>query len=138
MSENALPSQGTKVQIGSGSPLVYTDIPEIMSFSGPGGSGQVIDTTDLQSAAIEKVMGLYDEGQLSFEINYIPENAQHIALRAARAAQALTKFKLLFPDAGDTVWSFDAYVTTFTVSAGVNASIKASVTLEITGNIVES
>ena len=138
MSSNALPSQGMKIGIGSGSPLTYNDIPEVVSFSGPGGSGQVIDVTNLSSTAIEKVMGLPDEGQLSFEMNYVPANTYHAALRTARAAKTLTKFKLTFTDTGAMEWTFDAYVTNFTVSGGVNSTIKAAVTLEVTGAIVET
>jgi hypothetical protein len=138
MQSNALPSQGMKVGIGSGSPLTYNDIPEVVSFSGPGGSGQVIDVTNLASTAIEKVMGLPDEGQLSFEINYVPTNTYHAALRTARANKTLTKFKLTFTDVGAMEWTFSAYVTGFTVSGGVNATVKASVTLEISGSIVET
>ena len=132
----ALPAQGVKVKIGSGSPLAYTAIPGIVSFNGPGGAGQVIDVTNLSSTAIEKIMGLPDEGQLSFECNYVPENTQHAALRAARGAQTLTSFQIEFPDG--TVWTFSAYVTNFTVSGGVNAPLKASVVLELTGSVLES
>jgi hypothetical protein len=135
MSVNALPSQGTELQIGLNSPLAYTAIPEIVSFSGPGGAGQVIDTTDLSSDAIEKIMGLPDEGQLSFEINYIPTNTYHTALRTARAAQTLTPFKLVFPDTGTTEWTFSGFVTNFSITGGVNAPIKASVTIVISGSI---
>lgn len=138
MSDSALTSQGVELKIGTGSPVSYTKISEINSFNGPGGSGQVIDVTDLDSTAIEKIMGLHDEGQLTFEINYIPSDTQHAALRTARAGKTLTPFQLIFTDAGETQWAFNAYVTGFTVSGGVNSPIKASVTLEITGAITET
>lgn len=138
MSVNALPSQGVELKIGSGSPLSYTAIKEIVSFNGPGGAGQVIDVTDLSSDAVEKIMGLPDEGQLSFEINYLPTDTQHALLRAQRDAQAVTKFQLIFTDTGTTTWAFDGFVTGFTVTGGVNAPIKANVTLEISGSISES
>lgn len=138
MSSNALPAQGIKIQRGDSSPLTFQDIPEISTFNGPGGAGQVIDVTDLSSEAIEKIMGLRDEGQLTFDINYIPGNAVHAALRADRDNAGLTKFKIIFPDDEETTWSFDAFVTGFTVSGGVNAPVKASITLEITGAILES
>jgi hypothetical protein len=138
MSDSALTSQGMKLKIGSGSPVSYTDIPEISSMNGPGGAGNIIDVTDLDSLAMEKRMGLPDEGQLSFDINYIPENSVHAALRAARASQSLTPFKMIFTDDGLTAWTFDAFVTGFTMQAGVNGVVKASVTLEISGAITES
>jgi len=138
-SVNALTSQGITLAIGTGSPLDYTTtIPEIKTFNGPGGAGQVIDVTDLDSAAMEKIMGLPDEGQLSFDIHYLPDDAQHIALRSARENQTLLSFRMTFTDAAKTTWTFNAYVPGFTVAGGVNAAATASVTLEITGIIEEA
>lgn len=138
MSVNALPSQGMKLQIGSGSPLTFNDIPEVISFSGPGGSASVIDTTDLASTAKEKRMGLQDEGQLSFEMNFIPTNAYHALLRAAKASGAKTKFKLIFNDAGNTEWAFDGFVVGVPISGGVDAVVKGNCSIEISGAIVET
>ena len=137
-SVNALPAQDTEIQIGSGSPVTYNKIPEVKTFNGPGGSAQVIDVTDLSSSAMEKLMGLADEGQLGFQINYIPANTYHAALRTARDNRTLTNFKMIFPDTGETTWTFTAYVTGFSVSGGVNGAILADVTLEITGAISEA
>lgn len=138
MSSNALPSQGMKLQIGTGSPVSYSDIPEIRSFNGPGGSAAVIDTTDLASTAKEKRMGLQDEGQLSFEINFIPTNVQHVALRAAKASGAVTPFKLIFTDSENTEWSFNAFVLSVPIGGGVDNVVVGTVTLEITGSISEA
>ena len=136
MSSNALPAQGQKLQIGLGSPLAYADIPEINSFSGPGGSAAVIDVTDLSSLSKEKRMGLQDEGQLSFEFNFIPTNTYHVALRTAKASGALTPFKLIFTDG--TTWSFNAYVLSVTVEGGVDNVIRGNCSLEISGAITAS
>jgi len=136
MSVNAMPAQGTELAIGSGSPVAYSDIPEVKSFNGPGGGAAVIDVTDLQSTAKEKRMGLQDEGQLGFNINYIPANAQHAALRAAKASGNPTPFRLTFVDT--TVWTFIGFVTGFTTQGAVDGVVDASVTIEISGSITES
>lgn len=140
MSSQALEAQGMLLKIGNGaSPEVFTSIAEIKTFSGPGGSAAVIDVTDLSSLAKEKRMGLADEGQLSFTINYIPNNTQHALLRAQRASREETNFKLVFTDDSPaTTWSFSAFVTGFAVSGAVDGVVEANVTLEITGAIVES
>lgn len=137
-STNALTSQGITLGIGSGSPISYDSIGEIKTFTGPGGAGQVIDVTDLDSLAMEKIMGLPDEGQLSFDIHYLPEDTQHIALRTARDNQTLTSFRITFTDSGGTTWTFSGYVTGFALTGGVNAALTASVTIEITGTIEEA
>lgn len=139
MSDQALPAQGLKLKRGTGSPVTYTAIPEINSFQGPGGAAQSIDVSDLDSSAVEKIMGLADEGQLTFEINYLPANAVHANLRSDRANRTVTPFQIVFPDDSPaTAWTFNAYVTGFAVSGGVNAPVKASVTLEISGSVIES
>lgn len=140
MSSQALEAQGMELQIGDGaSPEVFTAISEIKTFSGPGGSATVIDVTDLSSSAKEKRMGLADEGQLSFTINYIPTDDEHAALREARANRAETNFKLVFTDdSPSTTWSFSGFVTGFSVSGAVDGVVEANVTIEITGAISES
>lgn len=139
MSSNALEAQGMEIQRGdSASPTVYTKVPEVKSFSGPGGSASIIDTTDLSSAAKEKRMGLADEGQLQLTINYIPTDTVHAALRQDRADRTATPFKMIFTDASPaTEWTFDAFVTGFAVSGAVDGVVEAQVTLEITGAITE-
>jgi hypothetical protein len=67
MSSNAIESQGVELKRYNGAS--YDLIPEIKSFTGPGGSATVIDVTDLQSVAKEKRMGLPDEGQLQITSN---------------------------------------------------------------------
>jgi hypothetical protein len=130
MSEMA--SQGTVLKIDiSGTD---TAIPNITTFKGPGGSATVIDKTDLDSVAKEKMMGLPDEGQLQFDINYDSTNTTHAALLAARAARTLKDFTLVFSNADEA--TFSGYVTNFEVSGGVDALISASVTIEISGAVV--
>jgi len=140
MSSNALEAQGMLIKIGNGaSPQVFTTISEIKTFSGPTGSAAVIDVTDLSSTAKEKRMGLADEGQLSFTINYIPDNTQHTLLRTRRASREETDFKMVFTDdSPSTTWSFSAFVTGFAVSGAVDNVVEANVTLEITGTITQS
>lgn len=140
MSDSAIDAQGIVISRGSGtgSPETFTAIPEVKSFSGPGGSASVIDVTDLASAAKEKRMGLQDEGQLSLTLNYIPDNAVHMGLRTDRANQTLRNFRIVFTDTGDTQWDFAGFVTGFTVSGGVDNVVEANVTIEISGAITES
>ncbi len=136
MGANAIKAQGTELQLGSGSPLTYTKIAEINSFTGPGGSVSVIDVTDLSSTAKEKLAGLNDNGQLSFECNFLPTNTQHAALRTAKENGTTIAVKLVFTDG--TEWTFTAIVTGFSVSGAVDGVVKVSVTLEISGEITES
>ena len=138
MSDIAIKAQGTLLQLGSGSPLSYATIAEIVSFNGPGGSVSVIDVTDLASEAKEKLAGLNDNGQLSFECNFIPTNTQHAALKTAKENGTTNSFKLIFTDTEATEWTFDAIVTGLSITGAVDGVVKASVSLELSGEIIES
>ena len=139
MSTSALSAQGVTIAVGAGSPDIPTTIPEVSSINGPSGSATVIDATDLSSTAREKVMGLMDEGQVQLDINYLPDNAVHETLRAARAAKTLKSFVITFTDTAPATWfRFDGYVTGFAVTAQVDQLIKVSVTIEITGPVTKS
>ena len=140
MSSSALEAQGMQIKRGSGgSPEVFTAIPEVKSFSGPGGAASVIDVSDLDSTAKEKRMGLRDEGQLSLTINYLPDNTVHDGLRTDRANRTLRNFKMVFTDTSPaTTWSFSAYVTGLAISGGVDGVVEANVTLELSGSITET
>jgi len=134
MSSNALESQGVLLQLSDGaSPEVYTTIAEISDINFATGSASVIDTSDLESTAKEKRMGLPDEGQCSFTCNYIPTNTQHAALKAAKAARSLKNFKIRYTDSPNTVELFSAYVLTMPRTIGVDGVIQANFTLEISG-----
>lgn len=140
MSSNALESQGTVIKISdeTASPWTYNAISEVRSFTGPGGSAAVIDVSDLDSTSREKRMGLPDEGQLGFVINYIPSNTEHALLRSQRTARALTYFQIDFTDSPATTWTFSGYVPEFSISGEVDETVMANVTIEITGAITES
>jgi predicted secreted protein len=136
----AIEAQGTQLLVQTGaSPDNYERICEIKTFTGPGGSASVIDVTNLCSTAKEKRMGLADEGQLSFTINYVPTDTSHMALRSYRESREKVAFRIVFNDGSPgTQWDFEAFVLGFAVSGAVDAVIEANVTLEITGSITES
>lgn len=137
---DAIVSQGIKVYLGStASPPVYTEIPEIKSISGPSTTIPMIDVTSLASDAKEYKPGLKDQGELQLTINWAPDNAVHGDLRDVQSDREVRPFKIEWTDASPVaVWTFDAYVMSFSVSASVDAVVEASVTLRITGDITEA
>ena len=136
MSVNALESQGTKVQMNSiASPATFSDIPEVKEITFRTGSAAVIDVTDLSSAAKEKRMGLADEGQMTMTLNWIPTNAVHAEIDAAKADRKPRSFRILLSDTGTYTYSFDGFVLGVSLSASVDGVLEASVTIEITGAV---
>lgn len=136
MATQAFNAQGTIIAYETATPGTYTPIAEIRSFTGPGGAATVIDATTLSSTGKEKVLGLLDEGTLGLELNFVPGDPGQIQLRADRAAQTRRGYRITFSDANDSTATFQALVSSYTVSGGVDALTTLAVNLEITNAIV--
>jgi len=130
------------------------DIGEVLSWSGPSGSPAVIDVTNLNSDAKEKIIGVRDEGQtnlnsdakekiigvrdegqISIEVNLNnTATALHLAMNNDRMARTLRQYEVELTDSTvrGSFYFFDAYVTGFSPSGAVDDAIKAAMTLEIT------
>lgn len=133
---SAIQSQGTKLYYSDGgSPSAFTAIGNITSFTGPGGTANVIDISNLDSVKREKMMGLPDEGSFSFEVNLDPDNSGHTALRNARTARTRLEFKVTLTDSSPTNLLFFGYVLNFSMSGAVDAAVKAQIQLEIDGDV---
>ena len=128
----ATSAQGIKITMRPGTTPVV--IKGVTSFDLPSNSPAIIDGSDLSSTAKEKLMGLRDEGQFSFEFNYDPTETTHSELAAARAARTLEPFEIDFN--GTDVATFSGYVTTFGVKGAVDDLVAGSCTVEISGPIV--
>jgi hypothetical protein len=118
---------------GTATSATFTGIINVRSFSGFDGAASEIDVTNLASVAKEFVLGLVDSGQFTFEIDYDSDNSGHVALRSKQVSGVLSNFKLSLPDA--TVITFNAYVKKFSLAGGVDAVVRSSVDLRISGAI---
>jgi hypothetical protein len=121
---------------GTATPVAFTKINGVVSYSGLDGAPSELDVTDLDSTAMEYISGLIDEGKFGFEAKTLHTDAGQLAVRAARASGAVKTIKLVFPDA--VVATFNVLVKSVPVSGGVNAVLKGSVDTKITGPVVWS
>lgn len=120
----------------------YKEIGEVVDFNGPGGSASVVDVSHLRSTRKEKRMGLPDEGQISFNMNFVPGNEGQVLFRERRDARAEAHFALIFSDGSVTEEAttalFAGFALEFNVSGGVDDKVSASAVIEITGNVTWS
>jgi len=105
----------------------------ITGFNGPSGSAGVIDITDLNSTAKEKLMGLPDEGQISLDLVYVSTDIGQVALRTDRATRTRRVVSIKLTDGSSSLVYADAYCTGFSITGAVDDVIKASATLELSG-----
>jgi len=140
----ALEAHGTKLfwstatASGTGATL---SVGELVSFTGPSGAAAVINVTNLQSTAHEKLQGLPDEGNVSIEFClttiFMAATGGQAGLRKSRIARKKGSFVLktsTLINAGDPIRTHgEGYVTTLSFSGAVDDKVAGSATIEITG-----
>jgi len=131
---DAIETQGFKFEIGNGdSPLTYTEVSEITSFTFFDGTAAEIDVTHLQSTAKEWLMGLQDFGTGSLECNHLPSDAGQSAMRTAKADRTIQDFQITFSDTSTA--TFQGYVLSNPLSGGVDAKVDGSFNIRISGDV---
>ena len=119
---------------GAATPVTWTLIGNIKTFSGFDGQASEVDRTNFNSTAKEFILGLVDFGQFSFDCDYDFADAGQVAVLAKQASGVITNFKLTLPDTHTA--SFTAYVKKLPTAGGVDQVIKrAGATLRISGAV---
>ena len=115
-------------------PPSLTLIAEVRSIDGPGLSADLIDVTNQSSpnSFREKIQGLKDGGDVTFDINYLPADSTHDAttgLIDKYQNGTLQGYSLSFPDSPPVIYTFTAFITNFSPSSDIESQLTASVTL---------
>ncbi len=117
-------------------------IGQIVSFNGPSMSANVIDITNLGSTAKEKMVGVYDGGQLAISVILEMESSGailHNELLADFQAGTLRRYDIKFTDTGTSQPSFiyfGGYLTGYNITGSVDNALKADLTIAISSGAV--
>lgn len=133
-SSNAIETQGFKLEIANdpeASPLVYTEVKEVVSFNGFGGQAAEVDRTHLQSPGKEFLMGLQDFGTFDVETNYLSNDDGQKKMRAAKASRVKQHFRTTYSDGSGEL--FEGYVLSGPKSGGVDGKLDGSFSVRVTG-----
>ncbi|GGD63438.1 phage tail tube protein [Caballeronia sp. LZ025] len=135
MTSTAISSQGTKISKNTGTTQtpVWTAVKNVSNLNGFSGSASDIDVTDFDSTAKEYRQGLQDWDTVSFDINVNMKEASHAALLADKRSGVVSQYQVLLSD-GTTI-EFEGYVKSFPITAGVDAVVKGTVAIKISGDI---
>ena len=112
-----------------------TAIPKITSFSGPGMATPILDVSDLDDSAKEKISSaLFDGGQLTLSLNFEADDTVHDAMVDDCIAGNSQSVVMEFQNgtSATNTYSFTAFVTNFTPSGNTGEQLLAEVTLDIT------
>lgn len=114
---------------------------QITAFNGPNISAAIIDVTNLQSTAKEKLVSIRDEGQVSITVNLDPTvNADlHMSLKDDLRNRSRRMWDIKFTDTGTSLPSaiyFAGYVNGFNPSGGLDKALTAEITIALTSAIM--
>jgi len=130
---------GTSFQRGDGaSPEVFGTVGDVISISGPQITKEEIEVTALDSSAKEYIGALDDPGEISMELNWNPQDTEHVNLRADAEGNTQRNYRIVWGDVSSTQADFNAEVMEFSINTEPNDAVKASVRLKINGAITWS
>jgi len=135
MAANYLKGQGCTVGIDDvgASPVSYTTIGELVSFSTPEETRTEIDVTTLASTHEEITVGLRKGGTLTLEVNYYPGDVGQTELEAALVAGTEKSFKVTFTDSPASTWTGNGYVVGMSVPVEMDSKISCTYTIRQNG-----
>lgn len=137
MSSNAVYAQGTiiarETTPGSG---IYTTIAEAKSITGPAVDRDEIEVTHQQSPAKhrEVIAGLRDSGEISFDVNYNPNDATHDAVTGLLSRQisgVIENYKLTFPSSPPKSFICPCFVKSCEPTSPVDGVLNMAVALRV-------
>lgn len=120
---------------GTATPQTFVKVANVVDFTPDGGSTNVTDVSNLESAAKEKRQGLQDMGNYALTFDTDDTDAGQLALLAARSAQAVKVFKQTYPG-GVLTRAFQGFVQKIAEpAAGVDKVLRSTASVVVTGNI---
>jgi len=111
---------------------------QVVGLNGPSGSAGKIDVTNLGSTAKQFLMGLRDEGDVSLDVIYDPADAGQLAMFTDRGARTKRTWGYLLTDGSSNLVKGVGFCTGFGITGAVDDSVKATITIAITGAVYVS
>lgn len=132
---DAASGYGTTYEIwdASDSPPAFVEIAEVFSVTPGAAVADRIDATHMQSPnrRREYIAGLIDNGEASFEINWIPGNASDLMIRGLMESGDTVEHRITFP--GGARVTFDASIIGYEKEIPVDDRMTAVITVAVSG-----
>lgn len=123
--------------VAGATPLAYTELAEVTSFTPPSATVDDVDVTHMKSPGRRRefIPGMTDSGQASATFNHVPASATDVFLEAWRASGEVRKVRGTYAD-GSTV-TFSAYVNNYSVdNIAVDGKLTSNLAVKVTGSVV--
>jgi len=114
---------------------VFEKIAEVISISGPSMTRETIDVTNLDSTGgyREFIASLRDGGTIELELNFL--RSTYETMLSDFQSDTVQTYEIVLPDAENTTITFSGLVTDMPLDIAMDAQIKYTVTIKITGQI---
>ena len=113
-----------------------TVLGEIVGFNGPNQSAAPIDVTHLQSTAKEKLIGVYDGGQVGFSLNMAVTDAGQKKAREMMAARTKGAILIQLSTTATTQKiTAKGFVSGLTITGGVDNKVAGDLSFAISGGV---
>lgn len=115
-------------------PAAFVEVAEVINVTPGEATADRIDATHMQSPGRrrEYISGLIDNGEASFEINWIPGSPTDELIRGLLASGAVVQHRITFNN--DVTVTFDAAVTGFSKAIPIDDRMTATVTVAVSGD----
>jgi len=140
---SAFSGLGLVLNIGTKDSLpVFTEIGEVKSVTGPQLKNETADVTNVQSpgGVKEFISTLTDPGEVSFSVNYVPDDPGQAAVYAAAISKARLPFQLILPPTSEEdgesspgQWTFDGLVTEYGVEIPLDKEAALNIKIKVSG-----
>ena len=138
----------TEAQIGWGAEFwldnssgTLTELGEITGISLPAPETAEVEATHFGSPnrRREYISGLIEDGEGTFEMNYVPGSATDALLREAQNSGTARDYRIVIPDGAGT-WQIDGscIVRRYERTVPIDDRMTASVTVRFTGAVTEA
>lgn len=123
---------------------VLTELAEILAVTPPNPQVEDVEVTHLKSPnrRREYVAGLIEDGEGTFEMNYIPGSPTDVLIRAAIADGVARSYKIALPDGdGDAnLWEItgECIVKGYERNIPIDDRMTATLTIRFTGAVTEA
>ena len=119
-------------------PENFTTVAEVLDLHPGAYVADVAEVTgQLSSGGFkEKIPTLLDAGACTFDLNYVIQNSTQsysAGLFGDFSARKIRDYKVVFPDANSTTWSFRGFIKEWKPVAALKDALKVAVTIEFTG-----
>lgn len=133
---NAVLGYGTIYEIASNAGgTTWTKIGEVLSVTPPDAQTDEVETTHMESPGRtrEFIAGLINLDDVSFDINWIPDDATDKLIQGLRASGEKRQHRITWPNG--VKWTYLAFLKGFAPSVSVDDRLTATVTAKVAGSL---